>query len=84
MICSTEVYKQDSGIKGKSMSRCKACNKVLQDYENLSKNPKSGQHEELCRICINAGYSLTVGPEVSIMDVPLLDSLPGGPKSYDD
>lgn len=64
--------------------RCKACNKPLQDYEAMSKNPNSGQHEELCRGCINESYGRTFGPEVKItMDVPLIDSLPNGPKSMD-
>ena len=64
--------------------RCKACNKTMQDYEMMSKNTTSGQHEEMCRDCINASYGHTFGPEVNIlMDVPLLDSLPQGPKSMD-
>lgn len=66
------------------MSRCKACNKPLQDYELLSKNPRSGKHEEMCRACINLGYAYSPGPEISFMDVPLLDILPNGPKSFDD
>ena len=64
--------------------RCKSCNKIMQDYEIMSKNPTSGQHEEMCRGCINESYGHTHGPEVTIvMDVPLLDCLPNGPKSMD-
>lgn len=64
--------------------RCKACNKPLQDYEELSKNPTSGHHEEMCRSCINESYGNSFGPEVNIvMDVPLLDTLPNGPKSME-
>jgi len=64
--------------------RCKACNKPMQDYEIASKNPSSGRPEEMCRGCINDSYGHTYGPEVDIvMDVPLIDSLPNGPKSMD-
>jgi hypothetical protein len=50
----------------------------------MSKNTKSGQHEEMCRVCINESYGHQHGPEVNIqMDVPLLDSLPNGPMSMD-
>lgn len=64
--------------------RCKACNKTLQDYEIASKNATSGLHEEMCRGCINESYSNSFGPEVAVpMDVPLMDSLPNGPKSMD-
>jgi len=65
--------------------RCKSCNKIMQDYEIMSKNPKSGIHEEMCRSCINLSYGNSPGPEVAIiMDVPLIDSLPHGPRSMDD
>ena len=63
--------------------RCKCCNKPLQDYEMLSKNPKTGEHEDMCRICINLSRDTGTGPLVEFMDTPLLDSLPDGPKSYD-
>jgi len=64
--------------------RCKACNKELQDYEMMSKNPVSGEHEEMCRGCINESFGNSFGPQVQIpMDVPLLDILPNGPKSMD-
>lgn len=64
--------------------RCKACNKTLQDYEIMSKNAKSGAFEEMCRSCINESYGSQHGPEVAIMmDVPLLDTLPNGPRSMD-
>lgn len=50
----------------------------------MSKNPKSGKHEEMCRSCINLSYGHNPGPEVLItMDVPLMDSLPNGPRSMD-
>jgi len=65
--------------------RCKACNKILQDYEIMSKNPKSGEHEEMCRSCINDSYANQFGPDVDMgMDVPLLDTLPNGPRCMDD
>ena len=64
--------------------RCKACNKPLQDYEIMSKNTTSCKHEEMCRMCINESCGHVFGPEVKIvMDVPLLDCLPNGPKSMD-
>ena len=56
----------------------------MQDYEIASKNPVSGLPEEMCRGCINDSYGHTYGPEVDIvMDVPLMDCLPNGPKSMD-
>lgn len=64
--------------------RCKACNKPLQDYEMMSKNPKSGEHEENCRTCINASFDYGTGPLVGFMDTPLLDNCPLGPGAYDD
>jgi len=66
--------------------RCKACNNSMQDYEIASRNPISGEPEEMCRSCINlsSSYSDGLGPQVEIMmDVPLLDLLPNGPKSMD-
>lgn len=64
--------------------RCKACNKTMQDYEIASKNATSGKPEEMCRTCINESYGTQHGPVVDIiMDVPLIDGLPLGPKSMD-
>lgn len=50
----------------------------------MSKNTNSGEHEEMCRSCINESYGHVFGPVVNVpMDVPLIDSLPNGPKSMD-
>lgn len=63
--------------------RCKACNSIMQDYENLSKNPRTGEHEELCRGCINLSNPFTFEPGISCIPTPLLDILPRGPGSYE-
>lgn len=33
--------------------RCRCCDKPLNEYEVLSKNPITGDFEDLCRGCIN-------------------------------
>lgn len=35
--------------------RCKACDKELSDWESKQKNTVSGEYEDLCNPCINAG-----------------------------
>lgn len=64
------------------MSRCRACNTKLQDYEMLSKNPQTGKPEEMCRQCINEGSGYQEGLKLDCMDVPLIDGLDIGPKTF--
>ena len=66
------------------MSRCIACDKMFQEYEMITKNRWTREYEDMCRSCINKAKPLVLYPEVSYMDTPLLDSLPEGPKSFDD
>ena len=64
--------------------RCRACNRPFTDYENVSKNAKTGDYEDLCIGCRRSsgmGYSLDGEIPVSgSITVPLLDILPNGPR----
>lgn len=78
------VFVLNTDIQRWTTVRCKACNNKLKDHEMMSKNPKSHQHEEMCRFCINASYAFSHGPQISSIQVPLLDILPNGPLIFDD